>query len=118
MESSQISASHPSEQDLSELRGMAEELNWDLDSVIRLVNRLREVWWHAEIGVTFRFRLLDDVWELCLQTLGWDGNERVIETLRGTLFWVRFWQVHKRGGLYLFSNIYSEQEREQWNQAR
>ncbi len=37
-----------------------------------------------------------------LHTLGWSGNEDIVEELRKTWFWYLYWQKSERGGHYRF----------------
>jgi len=39
-------------------------------------------------------------WQLA--TMGWSGNESLIESLSKTYFWMRFWYSHIVGGGYTF----------------
>ena len=93
---------YPTELALAKLSEVANKTSWSLERVKELVEFLRQVWWHPEMGVEFSED--GESWGLWLHTLGWSGNEELIGVLSETLFWAIYWQVHKRGGHYYFSN--------------
>ncbi len=85
---------YPTEEELKMI-----ETEKDFEKLIDLVSSL---WWHSEMGVKWkegRFK-----WSLELHTLGWSGNEDMIEALQKNknLFWMLFWQRTDRGGHYYF----------------
>lgn len=65
----------------------------DYDGLMEYVTSL---WWHGDIGVRRRGRVI------CLHTWGWSGNESIIGALERTIFWVLCWQKSFRGGHYWF----------------
>jgi len=93
---------YPTELALVKLSELANKTSWGFEQVRELVEFLREVWWESGWGVVYREK--GEVWELELHTAGWSGNEELIGVLSKTLFWAIYWQVHKRGGHYYFSN--------------
>ena len=65
-----------------------------------LLDLIRKVWWHAEDGVVLKKRGRTIYFQL--HTFGWSDNEEIIEQLRKTSFWTRYWIMTKRGGHYYF----------------
>lgn len=58
---------------------------------------LRMIWWLKD-AIKF------DGETLSLATLGWSGNEEVIQALQENkfFFWVKYWHISKRSGYYEF----------------
>ena len=89
----------------------AEELEkvkaWDaMAAPWGLVQYLKAIWWAPDWGF-YIYRSKDwlhkkPVWKLTLHTGGWSGNEDIISTLKGTMFWQLYWQGSRRGGHYWF----------------
>jgi len=62
-----------------------------------LMEHLRLIWHHPDWGIVM------DGPEIELHTGGWSGNEEIIRTMVGTMFWAACWQMSKRGGHYYFT---------------
>ena len=76
---------------------------WDTDksSILDFIEELRRLWWADDWGFKCA-QPESNVLELELHTGGWSGNEEVIGALQGTMFWILYWQMSKRGGHYYF----------------
>lgn len=74
--------------------------DWDLtkQDAHKLIEYLETIWWHEE-GIQFNGRTLH------LHTYGWSGNEDIIQAMKGSQFWMRFWDTTRRGGHYTFKGI-------------
>lgn len=64
-----------------------------------LISFLCELWYHGDYGYK------RDGNKLELHTLGWSGNETLIQSLRKTFFWTFCWESLRRGGHYYFDNL-------------
>lgn len=72
-----------------------------------LIEFISEVWWpQGAPGGTLRaqqpFPGGGSGWVWYQATGGWSGNEEIIDILRHTYFWMRFWYSEIRGGGYTF----------------
>ena len=43
--------------------------------------------------------------ELCISTGGWSENEKIVDMLTRTMFWVLYWQESRRGGYFRFGGV-------------
>lgn len=75
-----------------------------------LADFIAEIWWPQNpLGidgpsVTYVFdgKRCEEFAQFELSTRGWSGNESVIDTLRDTKFWSRYWHMSVRGGGFEF----------------
>lgn len=92
---------YPDEEDLSKIK------LWDHDDPIGLVEFLRSIWYmsdrvfrgewgHDELSPR------DNAYILRVSTVGWSGNETLINALEKTVFWLLYWEQSRRGGHYVF----------------
>lgn len=65
-----------------------------------LVDFIGSIWWMPEFGFKEHKN------GLRLSTGGWSGNEEIIAELRKTMFWMLYWEEHRRGGHYKFDWTY------------
>ena len=75
---------------------------WDVlkRPVIDLLSYIQPLW---TFGETAFIRSGESVMYLQLHTVGWEGNEAIIEALQNNdLFWRLYWQKTERGGHYYF----------------
>jgi len=82
---------YPTEEELKELTYLA-----NLPKCRDTIKRIEELWAYNGWG----FVLVDS--ELELHAGGWSGNEDIIRTLFGTLFWAMCWKKSERGGHHYF----------------
>lgn len=69
-----------------------------------LLDEIEAAWWLAEWG--FRKHKDKEQTVLFLHTGGWSGNESIISSLEGNLFfWHRFYDSHHAGGHYYFKGL-------------
>lgn len=69
------------------------------------VDAVKELWWPDGNGITVTQASGDrgDAHiEVRLATGGWSGNEEIMAVVKDTLFHFMFWQVIKRGGLFVY----------------
>lgn len=63
---------------------------------------LVENWWHGDYGCEIS-RKYKGKRTIAMSTLGWSGNEDVIQAMRENFWlWSVYWFSHKRGGHYAF----------------
>ena len=67
-----------------------------VDGLLDLVTSL---WNHGKYGYIREGDKLE------LHTLGWSGNESLIEALQKNWFWNLCWESSRRGGHYYFDNL-------------
>lgn len=81
---------YPTERGLDMVRFFEGNLN-------EMYQLLKMLWWHNK-SVEY------DGETLCLATLGWSGNEDIIQALQENkfFFWVKYWHLSKKGGYYEF----------------
>jgi len=86
---------------------------WELvnypNDIEELVMFVCDCLWHPEDSFKFvkwneiRCKKLNCIhWTLELHTLGWSGNEDIVEALNKNLFWILFWKKSERGGHFYF----------------
>jgi len=62
----------------------------------KLIEYLKSIWWTPEMGIKEKGNILE------LHTLGWSGNELIMNKLVQTMFWKLYWEKSVRGGHYYF----------------
>ena len=68
-------------------------------------------YWNKDYGDIRFFRYAVSKKEVVeLITGGKSENEKLVDKIAGTLFWVLWWQESKRGGYYKFVNSYIKEE--------
>ncbi|MFA5744089.1 MAG: hypothetical protein WC936_04705 [Candidatus Nanoarchaeia archaeon] len=70
---------------------------WKWKNLYAFISILRMVWWHAGSGVVYD----SEERELTLYTMGWSGNEAIIQSLRYTAFWAMY-RSNSMQGVYTF----------------
>jgi hypothetical protein len=73
--------------------------SWEVVDIMGLVEYVMDLWHWSDYAT-----LTHDV-DKCLLELhtgGWSGNESIIDTLMGTMFWGACWEKSMRGGHYWF----------------
>jgi len=70
------------------------------DNVENLFHYLQKVWWDAEDSMKLNEN--NKSWRLELHTVGWSGNEDIINSLAKNLFFWQYWEKTERGGHYYF----------------
>jgi hypothetical protein len=85
---------YPTEQELKQIR------EWDcVNDLIGLLEFVRKQWQYCDAFTLTGKRVL----RLELHTLGWSGNEQIIEALQeNVIFWMFGWQKSTKGGHYYF----------------
>lgn len=85
---------YPTEESLDAIR------EWDTDQFADLMDEIERIWW----GGGYERR--DDrngSRAYYLHTVGWSGNESIIEALEDHhVFWMIAYEAHYRGGHYVF----------------
>lgn len=83
---------YPSKFDLQAIR------DWELNSPDDYYDLAKFILqkWHYAGSSKIRARILE------LNTLGWSGNEEIIDALYNHKFWITCWLEIKRGGHYKF----------------
>lgn len=75
--------------------------SWDVvdeKSYIALMEFCVEIWAYRKESIVTK----DDVCYY-FATMGWSGNEDIIKALQeNSIFWMMYWAVSERGGLYVF----------------
>jgi hypothetical protein len=67
------------------------------------VELLREMWWSRDsISVHDTDDKDEGVKEIRCVTVGWSGNEELIEAIGASMFGLRFWESSHRGGLHVY----------------
>lgn len=59
-------------------------------------------YWNTDYGTMEICKEKNGRQMLELTTGGWSENERFIDKIAGTIFWILWWQESKRGGYYKF----------------
>ena len=65
-----------------------------------------EKYWNCDYGICKICKEKNGTETLELTTGGWSENERILNEICDTMFWLLWWQESKRGGYYKF--IYTE----------
>lgn len=90
---------YPTEKELKILKKLAGKHMWEVGTALNFLDFLQGIWWEPGWG----FKLTGKkVLRLELHTAGWSGNEDIINTIHGTVFWMMYWQMSRRGGHYYF----------------
>jgi hypothetical protein len=79
--------------------------NWPVEDFAGLINMIRDLWqYNSEIKAEwFKDRLFGFKLRLTLCTVGWSGNEDVIEALlKNKMFTILWYAEWYRGGKYVF----------------
>ena len=94
----EIGPTYPTEKFLVCLRenyaGIHERKN-----IHKFIAILRQVWWNYNDGVIYD----KEKQELTLYTMGWSGNEAIIDALQHTLFWHLYCRKVNVGSYYTFT---------------
>lgn len=69
--------------------------DWPLEDVMGLIEFVQSIWQWSD----YAKRNGD---KLELHTGGWSGNEKIVDALMGTMFWMMCWESSRRGGHYYF----------------
>lgn len=80
---------------------------WPHNKVHSLIDFLEGLWWMADKTITFT----EDAerFYLELNTLGWKGNEEIVQALMdNVIFWNRHWKGSKPPGVYSFEFLKDE----------
>lgn len=85
---------YPTIEELKEL-----ELLGSCKDILKLLEHLKEIWWFPDRHIQIRGKRVLRVW---LHTGGWSGNEECISVLKGSFFWLLYWERSERGGHYHF----------------
>lgn len=75
---------------------------------------LKEGWWMADMGISYELKpeekaLIEPLEYgsprkyMRLATLGWSGNESLIEAFEQNIWWFMTFRLHAYGGLYIFN---------------
>ena len=99
-----MSSEYPSIETLNALR------QWPMEDANGALDRLKSEWHWPDFGVSETLRPEEaavlDASEgdrfLRLATGGWSGNESLVYAFRYSLAYILVWQLHARGGLWIF----------------
>ena len=69
--------------------------DWPKDDMMGLVNYVIDLWYYPHYT-----RVEDKKWYL--STGCWSGNEKILEVLMHTMFWLMCWEQSMVGGHYIF----------------
>ena len=93
-----MSGRYPSNLELDTIK------KWDTISesgTLGLIDFIGGIWEYGDMGFVRKGKR---VIKLELHTLGWSGNEDIIDALRHNfIFWSLNWDMHRRGGHYYFT---------------
>ena len=93
-----MSGRYPSEIELETIK------KWDTISesgTLGLIDFVGSIWEYGDMGFRQRGKR---VIKLELHTLGWSGNEDIIQALKmNFIFWSMNWDMSRRGGHYYFT---------------
>ena len=77
---------------------------WDViskEGTLSLIDFIGEIWEYGTMGFIKKGKR---VIKLELHTLGWSGNEDIIQALKQNfIFWSMNWDMSRRGGHYYFT---------------
>ena len=68
----------------------------DMEKTMLLLSFIKELWWYPDMGINYENGKLE------LHTLGWSGNESIINILRNSSLWLIYWRKTHAGGHYYF----------------
>lgn len=80
--------------------------NWDIiengtEKFHKLMQYVESLWRYADEGYWHRE---GDKYRIA--TAGWSGNESIVGALmENTMFWMMYWKLSRRGGLYIFQKL-------------
>lgn len=72
-----------------------------IDNILPFIDWLKTVWAYADCGYFKKYKYKGDYY-IELHTAGWSDNERIIDILQPTYFWLFFWRESRVGGHYKF----------------
>jgi len=84
---------YPSKEELDKIRKWKDVFG---EGAKKLIDYIEDLWWYSDEGVERKGKTLK------LHTLGWSGNEDIIDALRQSYFWLLYWEKTERGGHYTF----------------
>ena len=89
---------YPLEEELETVQKLANfEFIYKKEGVELFLNYFKGKWKYSNMG---GLKLNNGILEL--HTYGWSGNEDLVDSLHGTLFWAFYWWRSERGGHYWF----------------
>lgn len=68
----------------------------DMKQTMNLLSFIKELWWYPDMGIDYKKGKLE------LHTLGWSGNESIINVLKNSSLWLIYWRKTHTGGHYYF----------------
>ena len=87
---------YPDDEELERIR------TWDYRDLLALFRYIEERWWAPEY-FRIRTRKYKGHIRAEVHTVGWSGNESLIDALmENTMAWMLCWESSERGGHYMF----------------